>query len=113
MNALQTFMAAGNVQTRSVIQEAFTITGEGPPLVSRTGTFGDPVLMPVMTRNGYQDLLVVPLTVEAVLFANIALAEAAARNTIVRTQTGRTMFCQMVDYTAVVVYKFLLTDRQV
>lgn len=110
MNALQTFMAGANVQTRAVIQEAFTITGD---LTVRTGTFGDPVLMPIMTRQGYQDLLVIPLTVESVLFATLGAAEAAARNTIVRTTTGRTMFCQMVDYTAVVVYKFLLTDRQV
>lgn len=111
-NDLQSFMAAANVQTRAVIQEALTFAED--PGGQYTGTFGDPQIMNVMTRNGYQDHLVTPLKVEKVLFAGWTAPEldALARTTLVRTQTGRTFFINAVDYTEAVVFTFILTDRQ-
>lgn len=113
MNLLQTFMAEANTQTRTVVQEAFTIVGESPA-VTRYGTFGDPEIMPVMTRNGYEDHLIVPLKVEVTEFSAYTAEQlnALARRSLVRTSTGRTMFIQVVDYTAVVVFTFILTDRE-
>jgi hypothetical protein len=112
MNLLQTFLVEANTQARDIVQEAFTLVGESPA-VTRYGTFGDPEIMPVMTRQGYQDHLVTPLKVEASQFSGYTAEQldALARRSIVRTQTGRTMFIQVADYTAVVVYTFILTDR--
>lgn len=112
MNLLQTFVAASNVQTRTVIQEALTLAAD--PTGEYTGTFGDPQIMPVMTRTGYEDHLVTPLKVERVMFDGWTPEEfdALARTTLVRTQTGRTLFINTVNYTEAVVFTFILTDRQ-
>jgi hypothetical protein len=112
MNALQTFLAAANVQTRSVLQEALTLAAD--PGVTYTGTFGDPQIMPVMTRQGYQDHLVTPLKIERAQFSTWTAEEldALARTNLVRTQTGRTFWINVVDYTEAVVFTFILTDRQ-
>lgn len=109
-------MAAGNVQTRAVIMEEFHFLDANGNVEPKAyvGTFGDPQIMPVMTRQGYQDHLVTPLKSESVLFAGLTPDQlnALARRSLIRTQTGRTMFIQVVDYTAVVVYTFILTDRE-
>lgn len=104
-------MADANVQARDIIQEAFTITGLAGTFY---GTFGDPELMPVMTRQGYQDHLVTVLKVQTTEFAALTSPQiqALARGSLVRTQTSRTFFIQMADYTAVVVWTFVLTDRE-
>lgn len=112
MNALQLFLAGANVQTRTVIQEALVLSED--PSGTYAGTFGDPQIMNVMTRQGYQDHLVTPLKVERVMFADWTPQEidALARKTLVRTQTGRTFFINIVDYTEAVVFTFILTDRE-
>lgn len=104
-------MAEANAQARTIVQEAFTITGLSGTFY---GTFGDPEIMPVMTRQGYQDHLVTPLKVEATEFAALTSPQiqALARGTLVRTQTNRTFFIQVADYTGVVVWTFILTDRE-
>lgn len=111
MNALQTFMQTSFAQVRDVIQETFTVTGETPAAI-RYGTFGDPQVVPLMTRQGYQDTVVIPLKSATTYFASAAAASAFARGTLVRTSTGRSYFIQAVDYTEVDVYTFLLTDRE-
>lgn len=73
------------------------------------GTFGDPLMMPIMTQNGYQDYLVTPLKIAAALFS----AKPEAKQTLIRPLTSRELFVQMVDYTNPVVYTFILTDREV
>lgn len=103
-------MERANTQSRDVVQEAFTVASDTPP-VSRYGTFSDPEMVPVMLRQGYQDFLAVVLTVQASQFASAAVAEACVRKILTRTSTSRTFFVQYVDFTAVVVYKFILTDR--
>ncbi len=105
MNALQTFLAAANVQSRATVMEEFTIAGVNGTFL---GTFGDPQMVPIMTRSGYQDHLVTLLKAEAVQFS----AAPTSRVNLVRTQTGRTFFVHMVDATQVVVYNFMLTDRE-
>lgn len=108
-------MADANAQARPIIQEEFAIVV--PAGVSGTffGTFGDPEVIPVMTRQGYQDHLVTPLKAETSQFATLTpeQVQALARGSLVRTQTGRTFFIQTVDYTAVVVWTFILTDREI
>ncbi len=119
MNDLQTFLADSNVQTRPTIQEDFqfldTVT-KLPAGTVFTGTFGDPQIIPVMTRQGYQDHLVTPLKVETAQFTAAGWTadqlNAIARRSIQRTATGRTIFIQVADYTGVVVFTFLLTDRE-
>ncbi len=105
-------MADANAQARPIIQEAFTIAGLTGTFY---GTFGDPELMPVMTRQGYQDHIVTPLKVESTEFAALSAPQiqALARGSLVRTQMNRTFFIQMVDYTGVVVWTFILTDREI
>jgi hypothetical protein len=112
MNQLQTFLARANVQVRDVIQEAVTLALD--PEEEYTGTFGDPVVIPVMTRTGYEDHLITPLKIERVQFSAWTAEElnTIARTTLVRDQTGRTFFIQAVDYTEAVVYTFILTDRE-
>lgn len=114
MNLLQTFMAEANAQARTIIQEAFTVTVPAGIATTFFGTFGDPEIMPVMTRQGYQDHLVTVLKVEATEFAALTSPQiqALARGSVVRTATGRTFFIQTVDYTGVVVWTFILTDRE-
>lgn len=107
MNLLQSFLVEANQQARPIIQEEFTIVGD----LSGTiyfGTFGDPVIMPVMTRQGYQDHLVTPLKAEK---SQWPITPPGERISIIRTQTGRTLFVQVVDFTEAVVYTFILTDR--
>ncbi len=112
MNFLQTFLAAANAQARPIVQEAFRFVTD----ISGTiyyGTFGDPLIMPVMTRQGYQDHLVTPLKAEANQWtAQMPPISPSARVELVRIETGRTFFVQIVDYTEVVVYTFILTDRE-
>lgn len=105
-------MEDANEQTLAVIAEAFTFVGGDGTIFN--GVFGDPMIMEVMTRDGYQDHLVTPLVIQRSQFANFTSDQlnALARMSLVRTQTGRTFFINVVDYTAVVVYKFILTDRQ-
>lgn len=105
-------MADANAQARPIVQEEFTITGLTGTFY---GTFGDPEVIPVMTRQGYQDHIVTPLKAETVQFAALTdpQIQALARGSLARTQTGRTFFIQTVDYTAVVVWTFILTDREI
>lgn len=111
MNTLQTFLEQQNTQARSFIQEAFTLAG-----ITGTfyGTFGDPQLVPVMTRDGYQDHLVTPLKVQASQLAALTPTQldGLAHSTLTRTQTGRAFHVQMADYTGAVIYTFILTDRK-
>lgn len=96
-------------QAKPIVQEEFTTVGEAPP-VPRSGSFGDPEIIPVMTRTGYQDHLVTRLQVARTWYPT---TPPAAKGSIVRTQTGRTMFVQMVDFTHANVFTFILTDREV
>ncbi len=109
MNDLQEMMDEGNTQSREINQEAFTIVDESPA-TSRLGTFGDPQIMPIETRQGYQDYLVTPMKVQASEFEGYDTS-TLARKKVIRTATGRTLFIQVVDYTEVVAYTLLLTDR--
>lgn len=101
-------MAEANVQTRSVIKEDFTVVGESP-VVTRVGTFGGSTIMPVMTRNGYEDHEVSLMTCEKVLFAT----PPEPRIEITRTQTGQVFFVQGVDNKDPVLFTFILTEREV
>src|SRR4051812_9560589 len=103
MNQLQDFMARCNTQARPLNQEAAELNGS-----VIYGTFGDPVLMPVMTRQGYMDHLVTPFKAARDQFAD----DPQARQTLVRPLTQREFFIQIVDYTNPVVYTFILTDRE-
>ena len=107
MNALQTFLAACNQQARGLNQEPFTVVGGDGTVYS--GTFGDPQVMPIMTRQGYQDYLAVTMTAEAAQFTGNPFA--SKKTTINRTQTGQTYYLNAVDYKGVVVWSFILTDR--
>lgn len=91
----------------SLTAESFTVTGETSS-PSRLGTFGNPTVIPVMTRQGYQDQIVTFLSVEKVLFAT----PPEPHGEIVRTQTGQTYFVQAVNNKDPVVYTYTLTDRQ-
>jgi hypothetical protein len=105
MNALQTMLAAGNAQAIGVNTEPVVINGS-----TLQGTFGDPEMMPLMSRTGYEDHLVIPLKVSAVQFAS----DPPAKVTITRPgPPKREYFVQMVDHTNPVVYTFILTDREV
>lgn len=103
MNGLQAFMVTGNQQSKDAVMEEVSIGGE-----IIYGTFGDPQLMSVMTMNGYQDHLVTPFKALGAQFAD----HPAARQTLIRTQTNREFFIQIVDFTNPVVYTFILTDRE-
>lgn len=111
-------LATANAQVRlaGVLMEEFhfiAADGSTDP-TAYYGTFGDPQIMPVMTRSGYQDHLVTPLKVETTLFATWTgdQLNALARRSLIRTQTGRTFYIQTVDYTGVVVFTFICTDRE-
>src|SRR6478609_727030 len=97
-------MASGNAQTEDVVMEAVQINGH-----DYMGTFGDPLMMPIMTQAGYQDYLVTPLKIAKALFT----APPASKQTIRRPLTEREFFVQMVDNTHPVVFTFILTDREV
>jgi len=103
LNQLQTFMASGNVQTDSIVMEDIEMGGE-----IKRGTFGDAVMMPVMTQTGYEDHLVTPVKISRVQFAAIP----EAHQNIKRVSTDRTMFIQMVDISNPVVYTLVVTDRR-
>lgn len=107
MNLLQTFMTEANVQARTIVAEDFTIVGESPS-TTRLGTFGNPTLLPIMTRTGYQDHLVTQMTVERALFATAP----EAKGEVYRTATGATYFVQAIDDKHPVIYTFVLTDRR-
>jgi hypothetical protein len=110
MNLLQTFMAEAAAQASPITEEEFTIVGEaGSPV--RLGTFGDPQLMPVMTRVGYQDYLTTRLHARATQW--VSPAKPSPRVELVRTQTGQTFFVQIVDSNDPVMWTFILTDRDV
>lgn len=97
-------MVSGNAQTEDVVMEDVEIGGH-----FYKGTFGDPLLMPIMTQSGYQDYLVTPLKIASVLFT----VKPQAKQSLIRPLTDREFFIQMVDYTNPVVYTFVLTDREV
>jgi hypothetical protein len=107
MNALDTFLANANVQLRTLIKSDFTHVGESPQ-VTRQGTFGNATVIPIMTRQGYEDHLVVMMEVERVLYTG---AEPVAKGTIVRTDTSTTYFVQAIDKSSPVLFIFTLTER--
>lgn len=104
MNKLQTFMARGNAQTRDVNQEPVEYNG-----AVYYGTFGDPQMIPVMSRQGYQDYLATELKISKVQFGAAPIAKQMLR----RPNTRREFFVQMVDATNPVVFTFILTDREI
>lgn len=115
MNFLQDFLAAANAQTRPILQEAFTFVGATAPAPIFYGTFGDPQIMPIMTRTGYEDHLVRELKAEAVQWTGAlptALPLPLGKSSILRTQTGATLFVQAVDTKDPVIFTFILTDRE-
>lgn len=102
-------MAEATRQARPIAKEPFTIVGElTPPLVPRVGTFGNVTVIPVMTRQGYQDHEVMFMRAEKVLF----VTKPEPRGQIVRTETGQTLFVQAVEAYDQVVYVFTLTQRE-
>lgn len=105
MNDLQQFMADCNAQTLDILAEEVELNG-----ATVRGTFGDPQLMPIMTRTGYADHLITPFKVSAAQFANGSPPQA--RQSLTRASNGRSYFVQIVDYTNPVVFTFLLTDRE-
>lgn len=106
MNLLDDFMAEGNRQLRTIIKSDFTHVGESP-VVSRAGTFGNATVIPVLTRQGYEDHAVVFMEVERSLYAT----EPQAKGEIVKTGTGTTYFVQAIDKSSPVIYIFTLTER--
>ena len=100
-------MTEANIQARPVIKEEFTIVGESPVVV-RLGTFGSLTVMPVMTRQGYEDHSVCPMTCERSYFAT----PPEPRIEITRTQTGQVLFVQTVEKNDPVLFTFILTDRE-
>lgn len=116
MNLVQQFLDEANRQISDptadptngpLATEAFTFDAD-PGKTVYYGTFGDPVLQPTMTRQGWQDALTIPLKARA---AQWAAAPTNDHKTITRTSNGRKYYVQQIDYTAVVVYTFVLTDR--
>lgn len=102
LNQLQAFMADGNSQTEPVVMEDVKIGGE---VVK--GTFGDAVMMPVMTQEGYQDQLVTPVKI-AVALLHVA---PKAKQSLTRISVNRDMFIQIVDISNPIVWTLLVTDR--
>lgn len=103
LNLLQDFMARGNVQTVSIVMEDIEMGGE-----IKSGTFGDAVMMPVMTQTGYEDHLVTPVKISRVQFAS----DPKAHQSLTRISTKRDMFIQIVDISNPVVYTLICTDRK-
>ncbi len=103
LNQLQTFMADGNIQTDGIVMEDIEMGGE-----VKRGTFGDAIMMPVMTQTGYQDHLVTPVKISRVQFA----ADPEAHQSLRRISTDRTMFIQIVDISNPVVYTLMVVDRR-
>lgn len=107
MNLLQTFIAEATEQSRPVNKRAFTIVGESPA-VSRVGAFGQQSIVPVMTRQGYQDHQVLFARVEASLFSTPPQPHIE----LVLTDSGKTLFVQAIDNSDPVLYTFMLTERE-
>src|SRR5688500_2627809 len=103
MNALQSFMAACNRQTRAINQEEVVINGS-----KHRGSFGDPQMMPVMTRNGYEEQMVPPFVSSADHYASPPLS----RQKLTRTKNNVEYFIQMVDARDPVLFTFILVDRE-
>lgn len=95
-----------NAQARPIIFEDFTIAGDATVY---SGCFGDPTIIPLMTRQGYEDQLVVPMKAPRTQWPT---TPPQAKRNLIRTQTGRTFFIQVIDFTEVVVFTFILTDRE-
>lgn len=108
MNLLDQFMAEGNRQLRTIIKSDFTHVGESPA-VTRQGTFGNANVIPVMTRQGWEDHLVVFMEVERSLYTG---AEPEAKTEINRTDTNTTYFVQAIDKSSPVLFIFTLTERE-
>ena len=104
MNLLQQFIAAANAQTQDVLQELVQLDGK-----EYYGTFGDAVLMPIMTRAGYEDQLVTGFRASRTQFSE----DPAAHSTLTRVSTGHNYFVQIIDTSNPVLYVFQLTDREV
>lgn len=104
MNALQQFMRTCFGQAQPHVQEAAVIGGQ-----TVYGTFGDPQLLPVMTRTGSQDHVVTTFQVDRSWFGK----DPAARVSLTRVSTGRVYFVQAIDPTSPGLFTFLLTDRDV
>lgn len=104
MNALQSFMAGCFAQIDEKIKEPVQINGSVV-----MGTFGDPQIMPVMTRNGSEDHIVTTLQVARSAFAG---KDVPSKVSLTRPATSRTFFIQAVDDTHPVVFTFILTDRE-
>lgn len=110
MNALQEFMARGNVQIATPGNGQNAIATEKIQLDGTLydATFGDAIMMPVMTQQGYQDHLVTPVKVSRVQFPS----DPKAHQSLIRVSVEREMFIQMVDISNPVVYTFVVTDRR-
>jgi hypothetical protein len=107
LNPLDEFMAESNFQLRTIIKSDFTHVGESPE-VSRLGTFGNAQVIPVMTRQGYEDHAVVFMEVERSLYAT----PPQAKGEILREETGVRYFVQAIDKSSPVLYIFTLTERE-
>jgi hypothetical protein len=103
MNALQSFMAECNRQTRAINQEAVIINGS-----KFYGTFGDPQLMPIMTRQGFEDHIVQPFISSADQYAS----PPESRQNLTRCKNNVVYFIQMVDGKDPVAFTFILVDRE-
>jgi hypothetical protein len=106
-NLLDTFMAEGNLQLRTVIKSDFTHVGESPA-VTRQGTFGNASVIPIFTRQGYEDHAVVFMEVERSLYAT----EPQSLGEIVRTDVNKTFFVRAIDKSSPVIFIFTLTERE-
>jgi hypothetical protein len=103
MNLLQSFMAECNRQTRGINQEPVVING-----AKVFGSFGDPQMLPVMTRQGYEDQIVQPFIASADQFASHPLSHQK----LTRCKNNVEYFIQMVDAKDPVAFTFILTDRE-
>lgn len=106
MNVLQTFLDAAQAQARDILRESFYFVGTPGTLFYMT--FGDPQVVPVMTRTGYQDHIV---TVGKADASQWPTTKPAVKTSIVRASNGQTYFVQAIDPNDPVVLTFLLTDR--
>lgn len=107
MNLLQTFLDAAQLQSRAIIREQFYFVGTPGALFYMT--FGDPQVVPVMTRTGYQDHIV---TVGKADASQWPTTKPTPKSSLVRVSNGRTYFVQSLDAHDPVVLTFLLTDRE-
>jgi hypothetical protein len=106
-NLLDQFMTEGNVQLRTVIKSDFTHVGENPVAI-RQGTFGNATVIPVFTRQGYEDHAVVFMEVERSLYA----VEPQSKGEITRLDVNKVFFVQAIDKSSPVIFIFTLTERE-